>query len=132
MGNQHRFSVAQLTVPMAPTHKGGSAVDSCGCQARRVVFENDKVRVLVVSYAPGEKTKMADHQNARQIALTERKERLTSNKGGIRDLVAKPGDFERGVNGQYMTENLSSQFSDVLVVELKTDPANAASAAFAG
>jgi type IV pilus assembly protein PilA len=101
-------------------------------QTSRVVFENDKVRVLVVSYAPGEKTKMAEHQNALQIALTERKERLTSKKGGIRDVAAKLGDIERAVNGQYMTENLSSQFSDVLVVEFKADPANAASAASAG
>ncbi len=98
-------------------------------QANRVIFENDKVRVLVIRYAPGEKTAIGEHPNGLQVALTERRERLTSKAGNTRDIIAKPGDADRA-GGEYMTENLSSQFSDVLVVELKTDPTKDVSGSF--
>src|SRR5437879_6190738 len=65
----------------------------------KVLFENDQMRVVLVSYGAGEKSELLDHADALSIALSDRKERVTRG-GSTRETTAKAGEFE-AVGGRF-------------------------------
>jgi quercetin dioxygenase-like cupin family protein len=72
------YGVAALAQPA-----GGGKADPVKVDAKhyKVEFENESVRVLRISYAPGEKSVMHYHPNAVAVYLTDGKTRMTTPDG---------------------------------------------------
>ena len=85
----------------------------------KVEFENEKVRVLRVSYAPGEKSVMHYHPDSVAVSLTEGKTRMTTPDGKSQDTSAKAGDASWAPAGSHLPQNVSDKPYDVILVELK-------------
>lgn len=59
----------------------------------KLEFENDKVRILRISYAPGEKSAMYYHPDPVAVYVTAGKTRMTTPDGKSRDMPAKAALF---------------------------------------
>src|ERR1035438_5691704 len=82
------YGVAALAQPA-----GGGKADPVKVDAKhyKVEFENESVRVLRISYAPGEKSVMHYHPNAVAVYLTDGKTRMTTPDGKSQDVPAVSG-----------------------------------------
>lgn len=59
----------------------------------KVEFENDQVRVLRITYGPGEKSSMHSHTEGMVIFLTDAKGKFTLPDGKTEERNWKKGDF---------------------------------------
>src|SRR5215470_3590186 len=58
----------------------------------KVTFENEQVRVLKITYGPGEKSVMHEHPNAVAVFLTEGKVKFFLPDGKSQEVAVKAGD----------------------------------------
>ena len=86
----------------------------------KVVFENDQVRVLRITYGPHEKSVMHDHPNAVAIYLTDQNVKFTSPDGKTQTLPGKAGETIWTPAGKHLPENLGDKPMELILVELKT------------
>src|SRR5258708_34915993 len=112
-----KIAFAVLFASMAVLQAQDAAV--AAPEHNKVVFENDQVRVLLVTLGPGAKSPVVDRGMALTLALTDRNERVTSMSGPAKDLSGKAGQFEP-ISGKIASENLAPQPTTTLVVEYKT------------
>jgi quercetin dioxygenase-like cupin family protein len=85
----------------------------------KVEFENERVRVLRISYGPGEKSVMHSHPNAVAVYLNDGMTRMTTPDGKSEDIAAKAGAARWTPAGNHLPQNVGSQPSQVVLVELK-------------
>jgi quercetin dioxygenase-like cupin family protein len=85
----------------------------------KVEFENDSVRVLRISYGPGEKSVMHSHPNAVAIYLTDGMTRMTTPDGKSEDRPAKTGGVTWTPAGTHLPQNVGKRPFQVILVELK-------------
>jgi len=85
----------------------------------KVEFENESVRVLRISYGPGEKSVMHDHPNAVAVYLTDGSTRMTTPDGKSVEQPAKAGGAIWTPAGTHLPENIGSKRFEVVLVELK-------------
>jgi quercetin dioxygenase-like cupin family protein len=86
----------------------------------KVVFENERVRVLEYRDTPGQKTSPHYHPDYVLYAVTSFRRNLTlplEGKGGTRDVQA--GDVVWGKAQVHIGENVGSTDTHVIMVELK-------------
>lgn len=84
----------------------------------KVVFENDRVRVLEYRDEPGARTSPHDHPDSVMYVLSSFERRLTVG-GATRDVSLEPGDV-RWLDAQtHVGENIGDTPTHVLFVELK-------------
>lgn len=84
----------------------------------KVVFENDRVRVLEYRDEPGAKTSPHDHPDSVMITLTGFDRRLTVGDQA-REVTLEPGET-RWLDAQtHVGENIGSTPTHVVFVELK-------------
>ena len=84
----------------------------------RVIFENDSVRVLAYSDAPGDKTTPHEHPNSVMYTLGPFRRRLSS--GDQQRDVDMPGGVAVWLAAQeHSGENIGSTNTEVVFVELK-------------
>jgi quercetin dioxygenase-like cupin family protein len=84
----------------------------------KVEFENDQVRVLRVTLAPGEKTPSHSHPGGVAIFLNDSQNRLTV--GGTSDApMRKAGSVIELKPVTHVVENVGATTSEVIVVEIK-------------
>ena len=86
----------------------------------KVEFENEQVRVLRISYAPGEKSVMHRHPNAVAIFVTDANGKFTFPNGKTQDFNSKAGSTLWTPGGLHLPENTSDQPFEVILVEQKT------------
>lgn len=84
-----------------------------------VDFENDKVRVLRIKYAPGEKSVMHGHPASVAVFLTDGHGRFTYPDGKSEEFNVKAGQTMFTDATEHLPENLGSQPLEVLEIELK-------------
>jgi len=84
-----------------------------------VVLENDVVRVLRVSVAPGQKTVMHEHPDNAVVLLASSKMRFTGADGASQEIDSKAGDAMWSPAGKHFGENTGSTPIDAVIVELK-------------
>jgi quercetin dioxygenase-like cupin family protein len=85
----------------------------------KVIFENDRVRVLEYRDEPGQKTSPHEHPDSIMYTLTSFKRRLLSGSGETRDVELEPGEV-RWLDAQtHSGANIGSTPTHVLFVELK-------------
>jgi quercetin dioxygenase-like cupin family protein len=109
------YGVAAMAQPA-----GGGKADPVKVDARhyKVEFENESVRVLRISYAPGEKSVMHYHPNAVAVYLTDGKTRMTMPDGKSQDTSVKAGAASWTDAGSHLPQNTGGRL-ELILVELK-------------
>jgi hypothetical protein len=85
----------------------------------KVEFENSDVRVLRITYGPGEKSVMHEHPNAVAVFLMDQTTRFTFPDGKTEDLRSKAGETRWTAAGKHLPENTGSKRFELVLVELK-------------
>ncbi len=100
---------------------GGGKADPVKVDAKhyKVEFENESVRVLRISYAPGEKSVMHYHPASVAVFLTDGKTRMTTPDGKSEDTPAKAGVANWAPAGSHLPQNVGDKRFEVILVELK-------------
>ena len=91
----------------------------------KVEFENDRVRVLRITYGPHEKSVMHHHPASVAVFLTDGLTRFTTPDGKTQDGPAKAGSIQWSEAGKHLPENVGDKPFEVILVELKTKSAPA-------
>jgi len=109
------YGVSALAQPAS----GGKA-DPVKVDAKhyKVEFENENVRVLHISYAPGEKSVMHYHPNAVAVYLTDGKTKMTTPDGKSQDMSVKAGAATWTPAGSHLPQNTGERL-ELILVELK-------------
>lgn len=112
--------IAYATVAQAQ-QAGGTKADPVKVDSKhyKVEFENDKVRVLRVSYGPGEKSVMHYNPDAVIVSLTGDKTRMTTPDGKSQESPTKAGGVIWAPAGSRLPQNVADQRDEVIIVELK-------------
>ena len=84
-----------------------------------VESENDRVRVLRVTYGPREKSVMHSHPASLAVFLTANRARFTFPDGKTQDHNWKAGDTMSSPAETHLPENLSSKPLKLILVEFK-------------
>lgn len=85
----------------------------------KVIFENERVRVLEYHDDPGARTQPHDHPDSVMFTLSSFRRRLTVNDGDGRDVELEAGAV-RWLDAQRHTgENIGNTATHVIFVELK-------------
>ena len=90
----------------------------------KVVFENDRVRVLEYRDRPGDRTSPHGHPDSVMLTLSTFERRLIHD-GEHRDVKLDSGRVNWLAAQEHSGENIGSTETHVLFVELKEPPANA-------
>lgn len=85
----------------------------------KVEFQNDRVRVLRISYGPHEKSVMHYHPAGVAVFLTDAHVRFAFPDGKTQEAEKKAGEFMWNPAGKHLPENLSDQRLELVLVELK-------------
>lgn len=85
----------------------------------KVEFENDKVRVIRVTYGPHEKSVMHTHGPNVAVFLSDSTVRMHLPDGSSVDIVAEAGNTEWAENEEHQPENMTDQSMQVILVEIK-------------
>ena len=86
---------------------------------------NEQVRVLRISYAPGEKSVMHEHPASVAVFLTDGQVRFTLPDGKTVDVPAKAGATVFNAAQKHLPENVGDKPFELLLVELKGKPSAA-------
>ena len=85
----------------------------------KVEFENDKVRVLRVTYGPHEKSAMHEHPGALAVFLTDGQSKFTFPDGKTQAAAIKAGTTMWTPAGKHLPENTGDKPFELIVVETK-------------
>ena len=87
----------------------------------KVELENDRVRVVRISYAPGEKSVMHQHPPGVVVFLTDGKFKFTFPDGKTEDIEAKAGQFLTfPEQWEHLPESLTQQPFEAIYIDLKS------------
>jgi quercetin dioxygenase-like cupin family protein len=89
----------------------------------KVEFENAKVRVLHATYGPHEKSVMHSHPDVVAVFLTDGKVKFTFPDGKTQNADAKAGTAMWTPAMAHLPENVGDKPFEVMVIELKGEPA---------
>ena len=81
----------------------------------KVEFENESVRVLRISYGPGEKSVMHYHPASTVIYLTDGTTRMTTPDGKSTEASGKAGQTLWTPAGNHLPHNVGKAFEAILV-----------------
>jgi quercetin dioxygenase-like cupin family protein len=84
-----------------------------------VEFENDRVRVLRVTYGPKEKSSMHGHPATVAVFLTDNRARFTFPDGSTEERNWKSGQSMFIPAEEHLPENLTDKPIELVLVELK-------------
>ena len=85
----------------------------------KVEFENDQVRVLRITYGPGEKSVMHEHPENVAVFLTDGQGKFTLPDGTTKDVTFKAGTPQWDAGGKHLPENTGEKGFEMILVELK-------------
>ena len=85
----------------------------------KVEFENESVRVLRITYGPGEKSVMHYHPGSVVVYLTDGLTRMTTPDGKSQDSPGKAGSTNWTPAGSHLPQNVSGKPFEAILVELK-------------
>ena len=85
----------------------------------KIEFENDQVRVLRITYGPGEKSVMHWHPDAIAINLTGSTFQMHAPDGTSAEYIAKMGDVEWTDAVTHLPENVTDASAEVILIEFK-------------
>jgi len=83
-------------------------------------FENDRVQVVAVHYAPHEHSVLHEHPGGVVVILTEAHLRFTDENGKTREIFSKPGEARWYPPFKHRVENLGDTPYDAVYIGLKS------------
>ena len=86
----------------------------------KVEFENDQVRVLRITFDPGEKAPMHEHPCAIAVGIRDGTLEFTHPDGTSRSAPLKQGQVLTPKPTKHQVENKSDKPVEVILVEMKT------------
>ncbi len=105
--------------PAAPEVAGGpdpTVVDAAHYSAE---FENERVRILRITYGPGEASVMHYHPDSVAVFLTELLVEMTMPDGSTEEMVAGAGDANFTEAVMHMGRNVGEHPLELVEIELK-------------
>ena len=116
---KHLFTVLAV-LPVCLT--AGSAQDPAVVDSDhyQVVFENDQVRVLRITYGAGEESVMHDHPAGVAVALTPSSWTMTLPSGETVQLTMAAGEAAWAPAGPHLPRN-DGEAAELILVEMKGD-----------
>lgn len=105
----------------AHAQSGGAKADPVKVDSKhyKVEFENESVRVLRISYGPGEKSVMHSHPDSVVVYLTDGTTRMTTPDGKSQVVNTKAGTASWTAAGLHLPQNVGTKPSQLVLVELK-------------
>lgn len=88
----------------------------------KVEFENSQVRVLRITFGPGEKAPLHDHPDSVAVFMSDQQNRVTPQGAAPNDTPRKRGETLAVAAGKHTVENTGANRSEVILVELKGTP----------
>ncbi len=85
----------------------------------KVVFENDDVRVLRITYGPGEKSVMHYHPDNVAVFLTDNQVEFNLPDGEVVEMAATEGQVVWAPAGKHLPKNVGDKPFELILVELK-------------
>jgi len=85
----------------------------------KVVFENDDVRVLRITYGPGEKSVMHYHPDAVAVFTTDNQVNFTLPDGKVLETTSVKGQAIWTPAGKHLPQNVGDEPLELILVELK-------------
>jgi quercetin dioxygenase-like cupin family protein len=85
----------------------------------KVEFENEQVRVLRISYGPGEKSVMHEHPANIAVFLTDGRVTFTTPDGKSEEVTIKAGATMWGPGEKHLPANVGDKPFELVLVELK-------------
>jgi quercetin dioxygenase-like cupin family protein len=86
----------------------------------KVIFENDQVRVLRITYGAGEKSVMHYHPDAVAVFTTDNQVNFTLPDGKVLETTAVKGQTIWTPAGKHLPQNVGDKSIEVILVEMKT------------
>jgi quercetin dioxygenase-like cupin family protein len=86
----------------------------------KVMFENEQVRVLKITYGAKEKSVMHEHPNGVAVFITDGQIKFELPDGKSQDAAVKAGQAMFAPGGKHLPENVGDKPFEVVLVELKT------------
>ncbi len=105
----------------AGTSMGGEHPDAVVADSAHyaVEFESEVVRILRITYGPGEGSVMHYHPANCAVDLTDGSWRMTDPQGTVSEDASTKGDVSCGDASAHLPENLSDAVNEVILVEFK-------------
>lgn len=88
----------------------------------KVEFENDQVRVVRISYGPGEKSVMHEHPAGVAVFLNDQRVKFTYPDGKTAEISAKAGQTLWTPAEKHLPENIGDGRLELILVEMKVKP----------
>ena len=88
----------------------------------KLIFENEKVRVVRITYGTGEKSVMHYHPDAVAVMMTDNISTFTLPDGEVIEISAEHGDAVWTPAGEHLPQNVGDKPVEVILVELKEKP----------
>jgi mannose-6-phosphate isomerase-like protein (cupin superfamily) len=85
----------------------------------KVEFENDQVRVLRITYGPGEKSKMHSHAEGVVVFLSDGKGKFTFPDGKTQEMDFESGKVVWTDETTHQPENIGDEPFEVIQIEMK-------------
>jgi hypothetical protein len=85
----------------------------------QVVFENDDVRVLRITYGADEESVMHEHPVAVFVALTANKVKMTFPDGSTEEVIVEESGAIWTPAGKHVPKNVGDEAMEGILVELK-------------
>ena len=85
----------------------------------KVVFENDDVRVVRITYGPGEKSVMHYHPDNVAVFLTDNQVEFNLPDGEVVEMAATEGQAVWEPAGKHLPKNVGDKPFELILVELK-------------
>ena len=85
----------------------------------KVEFENDRIRVVRITYDPHEKSVMHSHPESIAVFLTDAKAKFSYPDGRTEDISAKAGEVHHFDAFTHQPESTSNKPFELIQLELK-------------
>ncbi len=121
-----RFGITLSTIVfmafLVPTQALAQDPTEVDAKHYKIEFENDYVRVLRITYSPGEESIMHEHPNAVVVMLTDGNTEMTLPDGNKIEDMSKKGDASWTPAGMHIPKNVGNEKMEAVLVEIKTKP----------
>ncbi len=120
---RRHFSVACCAIVLLTGAAEAQTSASPDPEHETIELENEQVRVIRVRIPPHSKSPMHAHPNRVVIPLTVQRSKATTSDGQVDERTRRPGQVFWGKANVHMTENLSDDPLETIIVEIKEQPA---------
>ena len=84
-----------------------------------IAFENEHVRIVRITYGPGEESSMHYHAANVAVFLGEQHVRLEKPDGSFEEVNVMAGEHRFAPAGQHLPKNLADEPFELVLIELK-------------